>query len=163
MFVLSCLSHVWFFVAPWAAACQAPLSSSTPRVCSDSCPLSQWCYLTISSSAARFSFCLQSFPASGSFPMSQLFPSGSQSIGASTSASVLPFNLQGWFPLGFWLLWSFSIPKKSQESSPGPQLESITSLTLSLLLIQLSHPFMTAGKIIALSIHTFVDSYTSAF
>ena len=99
----------------------------------------------------------------GLFQWSWLFASGGQSMGASTSASVLPFNLQGWFPLGFWLLWSFSIPKKSQESSPGPQLESITSLTLSLLLIQLSHPFMTAGKIIALSIHTFVDSYTSAF
>ena len=162
MFVLSCLSHVWFFVAPWTAACQAPLSS-TPSVHSDSCPLSQWCYLTISSSAARFSFCLQSFPVSRSFPMSQLFPSGSQSIGASTSASLLPFNLQGWFPLGFWLVWSFCIPKNSQEPSPGPQLESINSLTLSLLLIQLSYPFMTAGKIIALSIHTFVDSYTSAF
>ena len=73
----------------------APLSS---RVCSISSSLSQWCYLTISSSVTLFSFCLQSFPASGSFPVSQLFTSGGQSIGIS--ASVHPMNIQGWFPLG---------------------------------------------------------------
>ena len=71
----------------------------SPRVCSNSCQLSQWCYLTISSSAALF-FCFQSLPASGFFPMSQLFTSGGQSSGASTSASVLPVNSQDWFPLG---------------------------------------------------------------
>ena len=74
-----------------------PLS---PRVCSNSCPLSQWCHLTTSSSATLFSFHLQSFPASGSFPMSQLFISGGQSIGASASGSILPMNIQDWFPLG---------------------------------------------------------------
>ena len=73
-------------------------SSLSPGVCSNSCPLSQWCHPTILSPAALFSFCLQSFPASTSFPMSQLFASGDQSIGASASASVL--NIQGWFPLG---------------------------------------------------------------
>ena len=74
----------------------------TSRVCSNSCPLSQWCYLVISSSAALFSFCLQSFPASGFFPVSWLFISGGQSIGASASASstVLPVTIQDWFPLG---------------------------------------------------------------
>ena len=72
-----------------------PLS---PGVCSNSCPLRWWCYLIISSSIAPFSFCLQSFPASGSFPMSWLFSSGGQSIGAS--ASVLLMDIQGWFPLG---------------------------------------------------------------
>ena len=72
----------------------------SPGVCSNSCPLSQWCYLTISSSAAPFSFCLQPLPASGSFPVSQFFPSGSESIGASASALVLPVNIHGWFPLG---------------------------------------------------------------
>ena len=66
-----------------------------------SCPLSQWCCLTISSSAAHFSFCLQSFPASESFPMSWFFLSGGQNIGASASASVLPMNIQDWFPLGW--------------------------------------------------------------
>ena len=75
-----------------------PCSSLSPRVCSNSCPLSLWCYLTISSSATLFSFCLQSFPASGSFAMSPLFTSGGQSIGAS--ASVFPMNIQDWFPLG---------------------------------------------------------------
>ena len=75
-----------------------PCPSLSPGVCSNSCPLSWWCYLTISSSATLFSFCLQSFPASGSFTMSQLFTSGGQSIGAS--ASVLPMNIQNWFPLG---------------------------------------------------------------
>ena len=75
-----------------------PCPSSSPRVCSHLCPLSQWCYPTISSSAAPVFFCLQSFPASGSFPMSQLFASRGQSIRAS--ASVLPVNIQGWFPLG---------------------------------------------------------------
>ena len=67
---------------------------------SDSCPLDWWCYLTISSSVTPFTFCLQSFPASGAFLMSWLFTSGSQSIGASASASVLPMNIQGWFLLG---------------------------------------------------------------
>ena len=78
--------------------------STTPRVCSNSCSLSQWCYLTISSSAIPFSSCPQSFPASDSFPMSQLFTSGGQSIGVSASTSVLPMNIQDWFPLG-WTDW----------------------------------------------------------
>ena len=76
-----------------------PCPSPTPGVHPNSCPLSQWCYLTISSSAMPFSFCLQSFPASGSFSMSQLFASGGQNIGASALTSVLPMNIQGWFHL----------------------------------------------------------------
>ena len=74
--------------------------SLSPRVCSNSCQLSWWSHPTISSSPAAFSFCLQSFPASGSFPMSRLFASGGQSIGASSSVSVLPGNIQDLFPLG---------------------------------------------------------------
>ena len=77
-----------------------PCLAPTPRVYSNSCPLSWWCHPTISSSVVPFSSCPQSFPASGSFPMSQFFTSGSQSIGASASASVLSMNIQGWFPLG---------------------------------------------------------------
>ena len=73
---------------------------SSPGVCSNSCPLSQWCHSTILSSVTPFSSCLQSFSASGSFPMSQLFTSGDQSNGASASATVLSVNIQGWFPLG---------------------------------------------------------------
>ena len=113
--VVQLLSCVWLFAVPWIAACLAsylPMSftvsqglldiflcpSLSPRVCSNSCPLSWWCHPTISSSIALFSFCLQPFPASGTFLVSQLFTSGDQSIRASTS--VLPMNIQGWFPLG---------------------------------------------------------------
>ena len=92
------LSHVQLFATLWIAALQAPLSFKSPRVCTNSFCLSQWCYLTISSSA--FSFCPQYFPASGSFPMSQHFASDGQSVGASPSAIVLPMNNQGWFSLG---------------------------------------------------------------
>ena len=76
-----------------------PCPSLSPGVCSNSCPLSQWCHPTISS-VIPFSPCPQSSPASGSFPVNWLFASGVQSIRASTSASVLPMNIQGWFPLG---------------------------------------------------------------
>ena len=103
--------------------------SLSPGVYSDSWSLSQWYYLTISSSATPFSFCLQSFSASGSFPMSQLFASGGQSIGAS--ASVLPMNIQRWFPLGLTAL--IFLLRDSQESSPAPQFKSINSIALSLL------------------------------
>ena len=81
-----------------------PCPSPTPRVYPNSCSLSQWCHPTISSSVIPFSSCPQSFPASGSFQMSQLFPSGGQSIGVSASTSVLPMNTQGWSPLG-WTGW----------------------------------------------------------
>ena len=77
-----------------------PCPSPSPRICSNSCPLSWWCHPTISSSVILSSSCLQPFPASESFLMSQLFASGSQSIGASALASVLPMNTQGWFHLG---------------------------------------------------------------
>ena len=77
-----------------------PCPSPFPRDCLNSCPLSQWCHPTISTSAVCFSSCLQSCPASGSFLMSWIFASGGQSIGASASASVLSMNIQGWFPLG---------------------------------------------------------------
>ena len=81
-----------------------PCPWPTARVYSNSCPLSQWCHPTISSSVIPFSSHLQSFPASGSFPMSQLFTLGGQSIGVSASASFLPMNIQDWFPLG-WTDW----------------------------------------------------------
>ena len=81
-----------------------PCSSPTLGACSKSCPSSWWCHPTISSSVVPFSSCLQSCPASGSFPMSQFFTSRGQSIGVSASASVLPMNIQVWFPLG-WTGW----------------------------------------------------------
>ena len=94
--------------------------------------LNQWCHPTISSSVIPFSSCLQSFSASGSFQMSQFIPSGGQSIGDSASASVLSMNIQDWFPLG-WTGWVSLLSKDSQESSPTPQCENISSLALSLL------------------------------
>ena len=110
-----------------------PCPLPTPRVYSDSCPLSRWCHPTISSSVVPFSSCPQSFPASRAFKMSQLFVSGGQSIGASVSASVLPVNIQGWFPLGLTGLISLLSKRLSKESSPAPQFESISSLALSFL------------------------------
>ena len=90
-----------------------PCPSLSPGVCSDSYLLSQWCYPTISSSVLPFSSCLQSFPASGSFPISWFFGSGGQSIEASALASVLPMNIQDWFPLG----WTGSISWQSKGLS----------------------------------------------
>ena len=81
-----------------------PYPSPTPGVHPNPCPLSRWCHPTISSSVVPFSSCLQSFPASGSFQMSQFFTSGGQSTGVSASTSVLPMNTQDWFPLG-WTGW----------------------------------------------------------
>ena len=78
-----------------------PCPSLSPRACSNSCPLNRRCHPTFLSSVVPFSSCLQSFPASGSFPMSQFFTSGGQSIGVSASASVLPMNIQDWSPLGW--------------------------------------------------------------
>ena len=104
--------------------------SPPPRACSKSCPLSLWCHPSISSSVFPFS-CPQSFPTSGSFQISQLFASGSQSIGASASASVLPMNIQGWFPLRFtglisllskWLSGVFSNTTVQKHQFFGAQL-----------------------------------------
>ena len=94
-------------MTPWTAALQASLSLPSPGTHSNSCPLSWWCHSTSSSSVIPFSSCLQSFPASGSFQMSQYFVSGSQSTGVSVSASVLPMNIQDWFPLRWtgWISW----------------------------------------------------------
>ena len=111
-----------------------PCPSPTPRACSNSCPSNQWCHPTISSSVIPFSSCLQSFPASRSFPVSQFFASGGQSIGASASASVFPVNIQGWFPLGWTSLislqskgllrvFSNTTVQKYQFASSGPQLD----------------------------------------
>ena len=109
-----------------------PCPSPTPRAYSNSCPSSQWCHPTISSSVIPFFSYLQSFPASGSFQMSQLFASGGQSIGASAATSVLPMNVQDWFPLD-WLVGSSCSPRDSQESSLTPQFKSINSSVLSFL------------------------------
>ena len=109
-----------------------PCPSPIPRACSNSCPSSQWCHPTTSSSVILFS-CLRSFPASGSFPVSQFFESGGQSIGVSASASVLPMNIQNWFPL--WLTGLISLQSKGLSrvfSSTTVQKHQFFSAQLSL-------------------------------
>ena len=106
-----------------------PCLSPTPGVHPNLCPSSQWCHPTISSSVVPFFSCPQSFPASGSFPMSRLFTSGGQSMRAS--ASVLPMNIQGWFPLGLTGLISL-LSKGLSGVFQTPQFKSINSLVLSL-------------------------------
>ena len=111
----------------WSQGLQhARLSCPSPNsgTYSNSCPLSWWCHSTISSSVVPFSSCFQSFPASGSFPMSQLFASGGQSIGVSASASVLPMNIQDWLPLG-WTGW-ISLQSKGVSTDFLIQLSLMT-------------------------------------
>ena len=109
-----------------------PCPSPTPGVHPNPWPLSRWCHPTISSSVISFSSHFQSFPASGFFPMSQLFTWGGQSTGVSASASVLPVNIQDWFSLNG-LVGSPCSPRDSQESSPTPQFKIINSSALSFL------------------------------
>ena len=117
-----------------------PCPSPTPGVHPNPCPLSWWYHPTISSSVVPFSSCLQSFPASGSFPMSQLCASGGQSIGVSASALVLPMNIQDLRTfLEDWLDGSPCSPRDSQESAPTPQFKSISSSALSFLHSPNSH------------------------
>ena len=134
-------------------------SSLSPGVCSNSCSLSRWCYLTIWSSSSPFSLCLQSLPTSGSFPMSQLFTSGGQIIAATASASVLPKSIQGWFPLGLTdLVFLQSKGPSRVFSSTTIQKHEFLSAQPSLcFMVQLSHPYMTIGKSIALTTWTFVS------
>ena len=127
----------------------------SPRICSNSCPLSWWCYLTISSSVALFSSCPQSFPTSVSFPVSQFLASGGQSIDTSASASVLPMHIQGWFLLGL-TSWSYCCSRDSQESSPAPQFKSINFWCSAFFMVQLSHLYVTTWKTIALTLWTFI-------
>ena len=135
-----------------------PFPSLSPGVQLNSCTLSQQYYLTISFSVVPLSFCLQSFPTSGSFPMSQFFPSGGQSIGAS--ASILPKNIQDWFPLELFGLisllskrlsriFSSTLTQKHQFFGTQPYLWSN------------SHPYMTTGKTIALTSWTLVSKVMS--
>ena len=130
--------------------------SPTPRACLNSCPFSQWCHPTISSSVIPFSSHLQSFPESGSFPKSQLFASSGQSIGVSASASVLPMNIQGWFPLG-WTGW-ISLQSTGLSKSLFQHHSSKASILQcsAFFIVQFSHPYMTTRKTIALTRQTLV-------
>ena len=124
-----------------------PCPSLSPRACSNACSLSWWCHPIISTSDALFSSCLQSLPTSGSFPISRLFASGGQTVGASAPASVLQMNIQGWFPLG--LIDLISLQSKGlwrvllHHSSKASLLQCS-----AFFMVQLSHPYMTTGKTI---------------
>ena len=140
---------------PWI-----PCPSPTPRAYSNSCPLSQWCHPTISSSVIPFSY-PQSFPAAGSFQMSQFFTSGGQSIGVSASASVLPMNIQDWFPL-IWTDLDLLAAQGTLKSLLQHHSSKASILQQSaFFIVQLSHPYMTTGKTIALTRQTFIGKAMS--
>ena len=135
--------------------------SRTHWTCSNSCPSSRWCHPTISSSVVPFSSHLQSFPASGSFPMSQFFTSGGQSIRVSASASVLPMTIQDWFPLG--LIGWISLQSKGLSKSLLQHHSSKASIIWcsAFFMVQLSNPYVATGKTIALTRWTFVGKVMS--
>ena len=155
------LSHVQLFATPWTAACRPPCLSPTPGVYPNSSPVSQICHPTISSSVIPFLSHLQSFPASGSFLISQFFTSGDKSIGVSASASVLPVNIQDWFPLG-WTGW-ISLQSKGLSKSLFQHHSSKASILQrsAFFIVQLSHPNMTIRKTIALTRWIFVGNVVS--
>ena len=123
-----------------------PSPSTSPGACSKLCPLSWWCHPTISSSVVPFPSCLQSFPASGSFPMSQLFISGDQSTGVSASASVLPMSIQDWFPLGLTGWTSLLFKGFSKSLLQHHSLKASILQFSAFFLVQLSQSYMTTGK-----------------
>ena len=137
-----------------------PCPSPTPRVYPNSCPLSRWCHPTISSSVVLFSSYLRSFPISGSFQMSQLFASGGQSIGVSASTSVLPMNTQDWSPLGL-TGWISLQSKGLSRVFSNTTVQKQQFFSSAFFTIQLSHPYMTTGKTIALTRRTFVGKVMS--
>ena len=142
-----------------------PCPSSIPKACSNSCPSSRWCHPIISSSVVPFSSHLQSFPASSYFPVSQFFTSGSQSWSswAPAWASVLPVNIQGWFPLVLTCLISLLSKEHSGLLEHHNSKASILQC-LSFFMVQLSHPYVTTGKTTALTItHLCWQSDVSAF
>ena len=156
------LSHVRLFVTLWTAAHQAFLSITNSQsllkpMSTESVMPSNYLILCI-----PFSSCPQSFPASGSFPVSWLFASCGQRTEVSASTSVLPMNTQDWSPLG-WTGWSPCHPRDSQGSYPTPHFKIISSFALSFFIVQLSHPYKTTGKTIALTRWTFVDKVMSLF
>ena len=122
-----------------------PCPSLSPRACSDSCPLSRWCHPTTSSSVVPLCSCPQSFPASGSFPVSWFITSGGQSSGVSASASVLPMNILDWFSLG----WTGLISGQSKTLKSFLQHHNSEPSVLQhsvLFMVQISHPYMSTGK-----------------
>ena len=180
--VVQSLSCVWLFATPWTAARQASVSftistpgfcvfhylharlpclSLSPGVCSYSCPLSQWCHPAISPSLAAFFSCPQSFPASGSFPMNWLFKSGSQRIGASASASILPMNIQDWLTTFRIDLFDLAVLGTLNSLLQHHTLKASTLQHSAFFMVQLAHPYMTTGKTITWTVQTTVGKMLS--
>ena len=136
-----------------------PCPSPTPGVYPNSCPSSWWCHPAISSSVVPFSSCPQSLPASGSFPVSQLFAWGGQSTGVSALASILPMNTQDQSPLG-WTGW-ISLQSKGLSRVFSSCSKASILWRSAFFTVQLSHPYMTTGKSIALTRQTFVGKVMS--
>ena len=154
------LSQVQLFATPWLEHARPPSPSPTPGAYSNSCPLSPWCHPTISSLLISFSSCLQSCPASRYFLMSQFFVSGGQSIRVLASASVLPMNIQDWFPLG-WTGWISLQSKGLKSLLPHHNSRAWILWHSAFFVVQPSHPYMTIGKTIALTRRTFVSKVMS--
>ena len=142
---------------------QASLFITNSQACSDSCPSSQWCHPAILSSVVPFSSCLQSFPASGSFPMSQFFRSGGQSTGVSASASVLPMNIQDWFPLGWTGCYLLAVQGTLKSLLQHHSSKASIVQPSAFFIVQLSHPYTTTGKTIALTRQTLLVKYCLCF
>ena len=160
MWQILLFSHYIMFDSLWPHELQharLPCPSPYPGVCSNPCPLSQWYHPTMSSSLTPFSSCLQSFPALGSFPVSLLFASDGQSIGSSASALVLPMNIEGLFSLGTTGLISLQSKSLLQHHSSKASIFQSSVFFIA----QLSHPYMTTGKTIALTKWTFVGKVMS--
>ena len=157
-----CSTHVWLFGTPWTAAHWASLSFTTfPRVCPSSCPLNWWCHPTISSSAIPFSSSPQSFPASGSFPMSQFFTSGGQS-NWSFSFSISPFNgYSGSISFKMDSLDLFAVQGTLKSLLQHHTSKASILRCSAFLMVQLSHPYVTTGKTIALTRQNFVGNVMS--
>ena len=150
------LSFVWLFATPWTAVCQASLSITNSWSLLILMSIESVMPSTISSSVIPFSSCLQCSPASGSFQMSQFFVSGGQSIAVSASTSVLPMNIQGWFPFR-WTGW-ISLQSKGLSNHSS---KASTLWRSAFFIVQLSYPYMTIGKTIALTRQTFVGKVIS--
>ena len=158
--VVQSLNHIRLFATPWTGSCQVSPFSLFPGVCSNSCPLSGWCCLTISSSAALFS-CVQSFPASGPFPMSRLFPSGGQKHWSFSFSISLSNEYSGFISFG--IDWFDLLAVQGTLKSLHQHHSSKASVFRhsAFFMVQLSHLYRTTGKTIALTIQKFVGRMMS--
>ena len=158
------LNHLVVYDSLWPHGRQHarhPCPSPTPGVYSNSCPSSRWCHPTISSSVVPFSSWPPSFPASRSFQISQLFASGGQSIGVSASTSVLPMNIQDWFPLALYWLDFLAVQGTLKNLFQHHSSKASILWHSAFFIVQFSHLHMTTGKTIALTRRTFVDKVMS--